>query len=155
MRHSPPSSTQPTGCALPVNKGIQHPPPFPLTHAKCCQIDLIKGISSPGCNCCDAMARTSRMRCLLLLNYDRNSESGSGAAELLTIHPSTAPSSEEPVTVGSYLSSLGARAQLQVSLYRRKCIWALFSLFSFASKRASLFALDQGDLAEFALLIRL
>ena len=130
MRHSPPSSTQPTGCALPVNKGIQHPPPFPLTHAKCCQIDLIKGISSsPGCNCCDAMARTSRMQCLLLLNYDRNSESGSGAAELLTIHPSTAPSSEEPVTVGSYLSSLGARAQLQVSLYRRLHLGSIFPNF--------------------------
>ena len=135
MRHSPPSSTQPTGCALPVNKGIQHPPPFPLTHAKCCcQIDLIKGISSPGCNCCDAMARTSRMQCLLLLNYDRNSESGSGGA---LNHPSIYGAIIRRTGYGRivFVKPRGSRSAPGLSLSSQvatTCIWVRFSLFSFA-----------------------
>ena len=81
------------------------------------------------------------------------------AAVLLTIHPSTAPSSEEPVTVGSYLSSLGARAQLQVSLYRRKSRRRAFGFdfpyFLLPFTRAPLLAQEQSDLSEFALLLRL
>ena len=133
MRHSPPSSTQPTGCALPVNKGIQHPPPFPLTHAKCCQIDLIKGISSPGCNCCDgenftyAMPPPSQLRSEFGIG-----RRGGGALN----HPSIYGAIIRRTGYGRivFVKPRGSRSAPGLSLSSQvatTCIWAPFSLFSF------------------------
>ena len=91
-----------------MNKGIQHRPPSSATRARKALLqDLIKGISSPGCNC-DGENFTYAMP---PLNYDRNSESGGGILYHDTI-----------TTIGlartgwlGYLLSLWARGSLFVA----------------------------------------